>query len=314
MLKSIEVGRSNPPLAKIEKLPLALAHLVQAALEGSLKIDGSDLVSQEIKAAWGKLEGTAFPSQVLQRELNLNSQSVNSDQAFSIEQVKEKYFQLRDLGRHRDAVALLETELKKQPHNKLLNELLAAPPTKAKNLQATVAVDNSVPAKKNPKKVFGFLTLLGVAILVIGTVFITLKKSKAEKSNPNLILSSSTPAHASTPSTPSTLFNPPPKTQAAIPEAPHLKTDHKKTVPKFFPPVLSVLGAKGIRISVNDSSELITPAPKKGWPLPTGLVNLAFTQPGQSHSINTTLFVSNDSIYEIEFDHSGSFSVSRKHR
>ncbi len=79
-------------------------------------------------------------------------------------------------------------------------------------------------------------------------------------------------------------------------------------------PALSVAGPAGTRILVNDSLEYTSPAPRGGWPLPTGLVNLVVTLPGEARPISSTLFAASDTLYVLDLEEGGGFSVSRRGR
>ena len=66
------------------------------------------------------------------------------------------------------------------------------------------------------------------------------------------------------------------------------------------PPALSLAGPAGTRILVNDSLELTSPAPRGGWTLPAGLVNLVVTLPGGPRPISSSLFVASDTLYVLD--------------
>jgi hypothetical protein len=79
-------------------------------------------------------------------------------------------------------------------------------------------------------------------------------------------------------------------------------------------PALSVAGPAGTRVLVNDSLEFTSPAPRGGWTLPAGLVNLVVTPPGIARPISSSLFAASDTLYVLDLEEGGGFSVSRRGR
>ena len=54
--------------------------------------------------------------------------------------------------------------------------------------------------------------------------------------------------------------------------------------------------------------------PAGGWPLSPGLVNITLTPPGSRRPISSSLFVSADTLYLLNLEADGGFSVARKKR
>lgn len=80
------------------------------------------------------------------------------------------------------------------------------------------------------------------------------------------------------------------------------------------PPGLSLGGPAGTRVLVNDTLVLTSPAPRGGWSLPAGLVDLVVSFPGKATSISSSLFLAADTLYTLDFEDGGGFSVSRRAR
>ena len=70
----------------------------------------------------------------------------------------------------------------------------------------------------------------------------------------------------------------------------------------------------GTRVLVNDTLELTSPAPRGGWSLPAGLVNLVVSLPGEAQSISSSLFLAADTLYSLDLEEGGGFTVSRRAR
>ncbi|HLP43089.1 MAG TPA: hypothetical protein VK465_16400, partial [Fibrobacteria bacterium] len=79
-------------------------------------------------------------------------------------------------------------------------------------------------------------------------------------------------------------------------------------------PALRVAGPEGTRILVNDSLELEAPSPLEGWALPAGLLKLVVTHPDLAQPISTSLFAAADTLYILDLQADGGFSVSRRRR
>lgn len=332
MLSAIENGRHHPPEEKIRRLPPALAHLVKAALAGNLSSASTDDALTEIKTLWQKLENNNSATQVLKREASISTKQNGANAgevALSNTKIQETYTELRNQGRHREAVALLENELIKQPNNPFISQLLSLPPEKAKSLQETMAVVettfNSIPANKNkkgPEKAVRTPLFIGlVGILILTTLGLGLNFWFHKKPSSAVIPTSGAvpvPKIKNAPtvsvSAPSPMVTPVINPKSVPPKILKAEIRNKPLLQKPSAPLLTVIGPSGTRVLVNDSVSFITPSPSKGWPLPSGLVNLTLTAPGETRSINTSLFVAADSAYGIHFDADGSFSVTRSHQ
>lgn len=81
-----------------------------------------------------------------------------------------------------------------------------------------------------------------------------------------------------------------------------------------LPPAVSLVGPAGTRVSVNDTAEWISPSPKAGWTLSPGLVNITLSPPGPGRPISSSLFVSADTLYLLNLEEDGGFSVTRRRR
>jgi hypothetical protein len=64
----------------------------------------------------------------------------------------------------------------------------------------------------------------------------------------------------------------------------------------------------------HDIQELTSPAPRSGWSLPAGLVNLVVSLPGEAQPISSSLFLAADTLYTLDLEDGGGFSVTRRAR
>lgn len=346
MLAAIESARANPPESRIRRLPPPLARAVTAALTG----DHPERIVRELKEAWEKLESGAAPAAVLRREMDLGNDFPDSEEGNlpTGEDLRARYFHLRENGRHREAVALLEKALRRQPDNPLLAELLAAPPAKAKTTPATMAVGepnaasgdaapSKAPAPGPGRSQTRSLRIMAAALGILAVTAGILAWGKGHASGakaiaaaaPSLVTrraprqaipapSEAPPAEAS----PEAAFpGPLPVSLAGAPSVPRTPASrrppsagHRNAQATSRHPSLSISGPAGTHVSLNDSVEWVSPSPAGGWALQPGLINLTLTVPGHPRPINSSLFVSADSSYLIRLDGDGGFSVSRGHR
>ena len=109
------------------------------------------------------------------------------------------------------------------------------------------------------------------------------------------------------------------------PAKPNLKAKKKSPLePAFVKPIpkeptilntktaaLSVTGPAGTHIVVNDTLQWVSPSPREGWILPSGLIRISLSIPGSANPIRSSLFVSADTLYNLLLDNEGGFSISR---
>jgi serine/threonine protein kinase len=368
MLRAIESARENPPEAKLKSLSPSLAKIVRLGLTGAT----AEEIAIALKTAWANLEGERSPSQVLLRETQGNVHLEGGvDSLPTGEKLRDLYFELRESGRHREAVALLEKALRREPNNPLLAELLTTPPTKAKAIPATMEVNgpsssgsasvqtpespiprvpynpihlahidaNSKSKSKSKSQENRWLPLsLGLLVFTLAAYLLWDKLGAQTSSSPSSVkaaaidkpITSIKSATSSQPISPPTQPASPPnpsssptlvaKTQVEkIPtqaKAPQLSNPIKDNVVQKVRnrPALAIEGPEGIKVSLNDSVDWISPSPKGGWILNPGLINLSLTLPGSLRPINSSLFISNDSLYLIRLEADGGFSVVRQLR
>jgi serine/threonine protein kinase len=346
MLKAIESAREHPPEERIRRLPQALARTVLAALTGT----DPEKTARELKTSWDKVAAGSSPAAVLRRELNLDDASPASaeDAVQTDVELRDRYFGLRESGRHREAVALLEKALRRQPDNPLLAELLAAPPAKAKSIPATMAVagpladkaaasadpaaDKAAVSPVNPAKSKApLIAALGILAVTLGLFAWNGTRVQSSERRPTApeagalddaklpaaTVAVSVPAPAPVPVPAAMAIGAPAVVQAAASVAAQAAGHKEESPPKRRavmgprPPALAISGPAGTRVSLNDSVEWVSPNPEGGWILQPGLVSLTLTLPGRARPINSSLFVSQDSLYLVRLDEDGGFSVSR---
>ena len=346
-IREIASARTAPPEDRLKRLPRLLVKPVMTALQS----DDPEALMRELRDAWKKVEGEERPETVLRRELDLDGDPMApgsvSDNLPSGQALRDRYIGLREDGKHREAVALLEKAMRRQPDNPLLRELLATPPGKAKS--APVTMDVGAPAlpgssginldrgegaaakglSKGPVRIMaGAMGILSVTLGLMAwdkgrdagvpdtpaaTVQAPAKVQTApgnagypapEKKPPVAINSGSA---RNTGSARSTGFAgataPAVKPVAAIP---------KKRI--RLPPAVSLSGPAGTKVTVDDTVEWISPSPMDGWPLTPGLVNITLSPPGGQRPISSSLFISADTLYRLNLEADGGFSVSRTRR
>lgn len=343
-----EIGKARwqPPLDRLRALPATLSRLVRSALEGG----DAESVLRDLREAWSQAEGTARPEEALRREL---AEPRDGDALpASDKEIRETYLRLRSEGRHREAVALLERALRKHPDNPVLRDLLATPPVRAKSAPVTMEVeapsggpgrtaDRGAPTSSHGPGA-GKLRRRALAAIAAGLILATglatwlelgpLGSQTAPAANPAVASAISAVPDPVPASDRAEIREIPesPKTPAAPPEAAGDSRGGMLKVSAVLPsrpappatrlarrsksPALSVSAPRGTRVLVNDTLELTAPAPKGGWPLPAGLVNLVVTLPGQAPSLSSSLFVAADTLYVLDLEDGGGFSVSRRGR
>jgi serine/threonine-protein kinase len=314
----IESARAHPPAEKLRRLPAPIAALVRKALEG---VDGEGLLA-DLKALWAKSEGETRPEAALRRELRTGEDSPAAESeggAGSEEALRERYLKLRESGRHREAVALLEKALRRRPDHPLLQELIAAPPAKVKSDLVTVEV--GVPAGKTPAKSRRpAWWLITVAAAILGTLAVTAarmgRQPAAAHAVPAPVVSplpsmpvqvpvAAAPAPTAEPSPQATLQHKTPRAHKQVAAAPVVTEQ---------PPALGLSGPAFTRVILNDSMEMFSPSPDRGWTVPAGLTKIVLSRPNSKESITSSLFMSPDTFYLIRMEEDGGFSVSRRRR
>lgn len=344
-IREIEAARSRPPEDRLKRLP----HLLAKPVAEALRSTDPESLMRALKDAWKKAEGEEQPETVLKRDLDLDRDplapgAVSEDLPQGPE-LRDRYFHLRESGRHREAVALLEKALRRQPDNPLLRELLATPPAKAKSAPVTVLVDAAQAATqavgKPGRRAYGSvrkysLALAGILAVTVGLLAWRMAqrpaaasagKSDAVAGTPALAqarepAASAAPgsAIAATPALPSSGLPPnDPGIRGAglIPASLHVahpRLAGHSAQRRSRPPALALAGPAGTRVTVDDTAEWVSPCPAGGWPLSPGLVNITLTPPGSHRPISSSLFVSADTLYLLNLEADGGFSVARKKR
>ncbi|MEO6098053.1 MAG: serine/threonine-protein kinase [Fibrobacteria bacterium] len=339
-IREIEAARGNPPEDRLKRLPRLLAQPVLTALESK---DPQGLL-RELREAYKKVEGEERPESVLRREMELHGDPLapgsGSDDVPSGQELRDRYVRLREGGKHREAVALLEKAMRKQPDNPMLRELLAAPPAKGKSAPVTMDVAaSSQPSTsglagsalggslaKGPMRVAA-----GIAGLIVMTGALmgwnTLRGAgkvahPSSTESPDPVGTSSAPVVNGTPETQLPNANP----EAVIPPAMktsalrEVRTVHAVQPAKAInrrarrPPAVTLSGPSGTKVTVDDSLEWISPGPSGGRELSPGIVNITLTPPGSDRPISSSLFLSEDTLYLLNLEADGGFSVNRKRR
>jgi serine/threonine protein kinase len=353
-IREIEAARDKPPEDRIKRLPRLLAKPVLTALESK---DPQGLL-RELREAYKKVEGEERPEAVLRRELELDGDPLAPGSAGedvpSGQELRDRYVRLREGGKHREAVALLEKAMRKQPDNPLLRELLATPPAKAKSAPVTVDVGASSPpsasgsgaagnrpAKSPVRLAAGVAGLLAMTGALLG--WNALRNPGVHAVTPaaasNAPPASALPDSSITPSMPPAAATQDPAVAPASPasDSRDFRTVALKTGPSAAktslpgeprsapaakagsrsarrPPAVAISGPRGTKVTVDDTLEWITPGPAGGRTLSPGLVNITLTPPGSDRPISSSLFISEDTLYLLNLEADGGFSVNRKRR
>src|SRR5690606_17513873 len=280
------------------------------------------------------------PESIIRRELETGSLSPDfpKDAGFPPGMdLRARYLELRESGKHREAVALLESAVKQQPDNPLVRELLTTPPAKSKAAPATMAVDiaslsspdpDRGPAPAAPGMESRWRNARNLAVVSVGILSVTLRILAWHQGRDSGASPGPEPARAEkTPDPAVPRPAAPEKNALAMAVAPE-DPEHgprsgtagagaglnKPSRIAPISPALALLGPAGTRITVNDTAEWISPGPKGGWALSPGLVNITLTPPGMHPPISSSLFLSPDSLYTLSLEEDGGFSVARKKR
>ncbi|MEO7426015.1 MAG: serine/threonine-protein kinase [Fibrobacteria bacterium] len=334
-IREIERARAQPPEERILRLPHLLAKPVLTALLGR----DAQALRRELLDAWKKAEGDERPEAVLKRELDLDGDPLHAglpgEELPSGEALRERYFLLRESGKHREAVALLEKALRRQPENPLLQELLAAP-AKAKSAPVTVLVAPAAGGSAAPsvdpvgggsahakagrpasrlrsKYLAGFIGILAITAGILAWNRMPSPTATAPSpSSPGGSAAADVANAAAFPSAP-TPPNAPAPAKAAAARLPSGLPDAKRA-PRHRPPAIALSGPAGTQVTVDDTLAWIAPGPAGGRQLTPGLVNITLTPPGSDRPISSSLFISEDTLYLLNLDAEGGFSVTRKRR
>ncbi|HKP97011.1 MAG TPA: protein kinase [Fibrobacteria bacterium] len=337
-ITEIAGARETPPEDRIRLLPHLLAKPVLTALQ----CKDPEALLRELRDAWRKIEAEERPESVLRRELELDGDPLTPGSAQDLPagtELRDRYIRLRESGKHREAVALLEKALRRQPDNPLLRELLATPPAKAKSAPVTVSVGSapSPDAALPAAEASGSGGVLKYAVGIVSILAVTLGLmawGKAQRPAPaGEAAAGSPPPNASRPIGDPGAPAPLAKTAAPManagaapagpkgpagPRGPAAKPPHAvpaaRQARKRKPPAFALSGPAGTKVTVDDTVEWISPGPAGGWPLSPGLVNITLTPPGAHRSISSSLFVSTDTLYVLNLEADGGFSVARKRR
>lgn len=330
-IREIESARVRPPEDRLRRLPAPLAGIVRMSLQGS---EGPEILAA-LRAAYRAACGDVPPDETLRRELGAEGSAQDASPNEPIPEgqaLRELYLGLREAGRHREAVALLERAMRRQPENPMLRELLAQPPASRKSGAATVEVGagpsregGRAPARSKKGVLWAAAGSLAVTLALLAWVRAgrpapdprgPLPKEQAAPVPP--------PASGAASDAPAAAEGGPRAAAApemilaAAREVRNLPSSRKEAKPATArrprPPAVALSGPAGTRVSVDDTAEWIAPGPKGGWSVTPGLVNITLTPPGQGRPISSSLYVSDDTLYVLSLDDEGGFSVSRRRR
>lgn len=352
-IREIESARGAPPEDRLKRLPRLLYKPVITALESK----DPEKLMRELRDALKKLEGEGRPETVLRRELELDGDPLapgsSPDDLPAGQELRDRYIQLRESGKHREAVALLEKAMRKRPDDPLLRELLETPPAKARSAPVTVDVGAAPPFGTSTTKASGragraskrlsippfrlAAALLGLlAVMVTAIAWGRLRGPGIETDVRPGAGSGANREPQPRPEAKTELLAKPEK---AVPPANPPAQAHRaesglagKSAPAALrpasatasfkpesprrsrPPAVSLSGPAGTKVTVDDTLEWISPGPKGGTPLSPGLVNITLTPPGSLRPISSSLYVSADTLYVLNLEADGGFSVTRKRR
>ncbi len=337
-LREIESARSQPPQARLRRLPPQLAKAVELALRG----EDAEALKRELREAWKKAGGDERPETALRRELGLDGDPLAGPAAEPLpgeQELRARYLALREEGKHREAVALLEKALRSQPDNPLLRELLSLP-ARAKSGAATMdvgAAPSASPAPGQPVKDRRRAAAIaaGVGILAVTLAAFAWTRKPAPATTPFAAPSSPASVHPipvdgsrtltvslgpdSGPALEDLRAAHGEQRYAGHPAGSRPRNDRASVTGKLptavrahLPPTVALSGPAGTKVSVDDTAEWTSPGPRGGWTVSPGLVNITLTPPGSGRPISSSLFLSADTMYVLSLDGEGGFSVARK--
>jgi serine/threonine-protein kinase len=338
-IREIEAARARPPEKRLRRLPGPLAKAVRIALRS----DDPEALLRELREALKKTAADERPEAVLRRELGLEGDpapGAAGDDPADGSGLRDRYLRLREDGKHREAVALLEKALRRQPDNPLLRELLAAPPAKPKTGTGAGAVTVDVgaaPAATGkaavPRRTLP-LAAAGLGILAVTLGLLAWGRMGGERRQDGPGVPSASAGGNGVKAAPISLDGKAP--MAPVPEArPRIHRQASPAggirpaarpgagvtsdVPAYAarlprPPAVSLAGPAGTKVAMDDTAEWTSPGPASGWPVSPGLVNITLTPPDGRRPISSSLFLSADTLYVLSLDGEGGFSVARRRR
>jgi serine/threonine protein kinase len=183
----IETARARPPEDRLRRVTPQLSGIIRMSLQGA---DGGEILAA-LRSAFRAACGDDAPEATLRRELGLDGSAPGSLPEEAIpegEALRGKYLGLREEGKHREAVALLERAMRRHPENPVLRELLAQPPARQKSGSATMEVGpGRADARASGMRKKGNLALAAAGTLAVTLAFLawTRSGSPREPSAPN---------------------------------------------------------------------------------------------------------------------------------
>lgn len=337
-IAGIEAARARPPEDRLRRVPPQLAAIIRMSLQGA---EGGGILAA-LRLAFRAACGEDASEATLRRELGSDASAPGSAPDEPLpegEALRTKYHGLREEGKHREAVALLERALRRNPENPELRELLAQPPARQKSGSATVEVGPGRAAPRGSRA----RRKGGLALAAAGTLAVTLAALAWARTG--RVRESAPPSHAkedadrfapapapAAPVVPAQAASAPGEAAArpllaqAQAREPHPVGEPRPagslrraggpidSPRRPRPPAVALIGPAGTRVSVDDSIEWRAPGPKGGWAVAPGLLNITLTPPGQGRPISSSLFVSDDTLYVLSLDAEGGFSISRRRR
>jgi hypothetical protein len=305
---------------------------VRAALHGT----GTAELSAALRAAYRAACGEAEPEETLRRELGLEETSPGTPPEIPLpegEAFRALYLRMREGGRHREAVGLLERALRREPESPLLQELLALPPSRQKSGAATMEVGADTAraggpgSASRPGKILAWAAVGSLAVTLAflgwGRGWSWARAGHGAAASPDKppIANAAVPERPATPLPTGTMApgnaHPAAVARVVAHSASHSGSPSRNAaaIPRRpRPPAVALSGPAGTKVSVDDSAEWVAPGPKGGWTVAPGLVNITLTPPGPGRPITSSLFVSEDTLYVLSLDGEGGFSVARRRR
>jgi serine/threonine protein kinase len=338
-IAGIEAGRARPPEDRLRRVPAQLSGIIRMALRGA---EGGDILAA-LRGAFRAACGEDASEAALRRELGPDGSAPGSapdDTVPEGEALRAKYQGLREEGKHREAVALLERAMRRHPENPVVRELLAQPPARHKSGSATVEVGPGRATARVPRaRRRGSLALAAAGTLAVTLGILAWARSGRVPEAPLPIDATEDAGKAAPDPTPApasrsgpapqpheaeagpTLVRFPAPATASAPGTNPARAGNLRRAPERMgspklprPPALAIVGPAGTRVSVDDSIEWKSPGPKGGWPVAPGLLNITLTPPGEGRPISSSLFVSDDTLYVLSLDDEGGFSIARRRR
>jgi serine/threonine protein kinase len=340
-IAGIEAARARPPEDRLRRVPAQLSGIIRMSLQGA---EGGEILAA-LRNAFRAACGEEAAEAALRRELGLDGSAAGSPAPDETvpegEALRSKYHGLREEGKHREAVALLERAMRRHPENPVLRELLAQPPARQKSGSATVEVGaGRAPARTPRARRTGNLALAAAGTLAVTLAVLAWARAGRlrESAVSNRAAAEAVRADPGPgPAAPSRAPLAPGPREAAVHPVPaqatapalgpgpggnphragnvrHAAAESIDSPRRPRPPAVALVGPAGTRVSVDDTLEWKSPGPKGGWPVAPGLLNITLTPPGQGRPISSSLFVSDDTLYVLSLDDEGGFSISRRRR